>query len=58
MEEGEQLGREEAKIEALSELIRKKMENHKSLEQIAVDLEETVDSIRPIYEEIAKELQK
>ena len=52
------MGREEGKIEALSELIRKKMENHKSLEQIAVDLEETVDSIRPIYEEIAKELQK
>lgn len=49
---------EEGKKEALSGLIRNKMNNNKSLEQIAVDLDVPVDQIRPIYEEIEKELQK
>ena len=54
IEEGRQLGLKDA----FSGLIRNKMNNNKSLEQIAVDLDVQVDQIRPIYEEIAKELQK
>ena len=49
---------EEGKKEALAGLIRNKMNNNKSLEQIAVDLDVPVDQIRPVYEKIAKELQK
>ena len=47
---------EEGKKEALAGLIRNKMNNNKSLEQIAVDLDVPVDQIRPIYEELAKEM--
>ncbi|MDD7643622.1 MAG: hypothetical protein PUK75_14345, partial [bacterium] len=56
IEEGIKIGREAGKIDALRELIRKKMENHKALEQIAVDLDVPEDQIRPIYEELAKEM--
>lgn len=56
IEEGIKIGREAGKIDALCELIRKKMENHKSLEQIATDLDVTVDDIRSLYEQIAKEI--
>ena len=57
-----ELQREEAREEGIiygrEELIRKKILKQKSLEQIADDLEETPDEIRPLYEKIAKELQK
>lgn len=39
-------------------MIRNKMDNNKSLEQIVIDLDVPVDQIRPIYEEITKEIQK
>ena len=62
IEEGRKLGQEEGKKEglkeALSGLIRNKMVNKKSLEQIADDLDVPVDQIRPIYEELAKEMKK
>ena len=54
IEEGRQLGLKDA----FSGLIRNKMNNNKSLEQIAFDLDVPADQIRPIYEEIANELQK
>ena len=54
IEEGIELGR----AEEICELIRKKMQKKKSLEQIADDLEKTPDTIRPIYDQIAKELQQ
>lgn len=56
--EGLELGREAGIKEALSGLIRNKMDNNKSLEQIVIDLDVPVDQIRPIYEEITKEIQK
>ena len=49
---------EEGKKGALAGLIRNKMNNNKSLEQIADDLDVPVDQIRPIYEELAKEMKK
>ena len=62
IEEGRKLGQEEGKKEgfkeALSGLIRNKMVNKKSLEQIADDLDVPVDQIRPIYEELAKKIKK
>lgn len=40
----------------LNELIRKKLLRDKSLEQIADELEETLDGIRALYERIQAEL--
>ena len=48
MEEGEQKGREEF----LRSIILKKISKGKSLEQIADELEENVEDIRPLYEEL------
>ena len=39
-------------------MIRNKMVNKKSLEQIADDLDVPVDQIRQIYEELEKEMKK
>ncbi len=52
-EEGERIGR----IETLCKQIRKKLLKHKSLEQIADELEETPETIRPLYEQVQKELK-
>lgn len=53
-EEGERIGR----IETLCKQIRKKLLKHKSLEQIADELEETPEAIRPLYEQVQKELKQ
>ena len=41
----------------LEELVGKKIRKGKSLEQIAEDLEEEPETIRPIYERLTEELQ-
>lgn len=51
-EEGEKNGMQKK----LQDLIRKKIIKRKSLEQIADELEELPDDIRPIYEQIKKEM--
>ena len=51
-----ELQREEAWEELRRGLIRKKMQKKKSLEQIADELETTPEEIRPIYNEIAREM--
>ncbi|MDD6038281.1 MAG: transposase, partial [bacterium] len=58
LEEGREEGREEGIILGREELIRKKILKQKSLEQIADELEETPDEIRPLYDRIVKEIQK
>ena len=45
-----------AKQEQLIELIKKKLNKGKSLEQIADELEESVETIRPLYLRVLKEL--
>ena len=50
------LQREQEWEELRLELIRKKMQKKKSLEQIADELETTPEEIRPIYNEIAREM--
>ena len=47
---GEQAGREEGDIKRILTLICKKLVKGKSLEDIADDLEEKIDDIRPMYE--------
>ena len=47
---------EEGMQQKLKEQIRKKIYKGKSLEQIADDLEETPDVIRPLYEQIKEEM--
>ena len=47
---GEQAGREEGDIKRILTLICKKLIKGKSLEDIADDLEENIDDIRPMYE--------
>lgn len=54
--EGREEGREEGMQKKLHEQIRKKLLKRKSLEQIADELEETQDAIRPLYEQIKKEM--
>ncbi len=49
-EEGEKIG--------MQKLVRKKLLKHKSLEQIADELEETPETIRLLYEQVQKELQQ
>ncbi len=55
-----ELQREEAIEEGrelkLHEQIRKKLLKSKSLEQVADELEETLDAIRPLYEQIKEEM--
>ena len=55
-----ELQREEATEEGrelkLQEQIRKKLLKNKTSEQIADELEETPDAIRPLYEQVKEEL--
>ena len=51
-EEGEKNGMQKK----LYELVQKKLLKNKSLEQIADELEETPDAIRPLYEQIKEEM--
>lgn len=53
-EAAEARGRQEVK----AELIHKKLLKGKPLEQIADELEETMDAIRPLYEEMKEKLQE
>lgn len=46
--------KEEGRDELLTELITKKIAKGKSLEQIADELEEDIENIRPLYEELLK----
>ena len=51
-EEGEKNGMQKK----LYELVQQKLLKNKSLEQIADELEETPDAIRPLYEQIKEEM--
>lgn len=53
---GEEVGRKLGEKEKLREQIRKKLLKSKTLEQIAEELEEKPDKIRPLYEQIREEL--
>ena len=53
---GAEAGRKLGVEETLREQIRKKILKSKTLDQIAEDLEETPDKIRPLYEQITGEL--
>lgn len=55
-EEAVEEGREEGMKEKLYELICKKLLKNKSLEQIAEELEEDPETIRPLYEQIKEEM--
>ena len=55
-EEAIEEGREEGRELKLYEQIRKKLLKSKSLEQVADELEETLDAIRPLYEQIKEEM--
>ena len=55
--EGRKEGRKEGREEGMRELICKKMLKKKSLEQIADELEETVESIRPLYDRVKTEME-
>ena len=52
IEDGERIGKEIGKEEKLSEQIRKKIQKGKPLDQIADELEEVPETIRPLYEKI------
>lgn len=52
--DGIRVGREEGKAEQLLRLICKKLVKGKSLEEIADDLEEDVDTIKPMYDVAVK----
>lgn len=54
IEDGEKIG----KKEKLSELIQKKILKNKPLDQIADELEESPETIRPLYEKIRQEMQQ
>ena len=56
IEDGERIGKEIGKEEKLSEQIRKKIQKGKPLDQIADELEEVPETIRPLYEKIKQEL--
>lgn len=50
--------KEEGRDELLTELITKKIKAGKPLEQIASEVEETVDAIRELYQQILTDLEK
>ena len=50
------LHKEIGKEEKLSEQIRKKIQKGKPLDQIADELEEVPETIRPLYEKIKQEM--
>ena len=56
IEKGRLEGRMEGRLEGRISLIQKKLAKGKSLEQIADELEETVEVIRPLYEQILQEM--
>ena len=60
IEDGERIGKENGqeigKEEKLSEQIRKKIQKGKPLDQIADELEEVPETIRPLYEKIKQEM--
>lgn len=56
IEDGERIGKEIGKEEKLSEQIRKKIQKGKPLDQIADELEEMPETIRPLYEKIKQEM--
>lgn len=56
IEDGERIGKEIGKEEKLSEQIRKKIQKGKPLDQIADELEEVPETIRPLYEKIKQEI--
>lgn len=56
IEDGERIGKEIGKEEKLSEQIRKKIQKGKPLDQIANELEEVPETIRPLYEKIKQEM--
>ena len=58
IEDGERIGKEIGKEEKLSEQIRKKIQKGKPLDQIADELEEVPETIRPLYEKIKQEMLK
>lgn len=51
-----EIGKEIGKEEKLSEQIRKKIQKGKPLDQIADELEEVPETIRPLYEKIKQEM--
>ena len=53
---GKEIGKEIGKKEKLSEQIRKKIQKGKPLDQIADELEEVPETIRPLYEKIKQEM--
>ena len=53
---GKEIGTEIGKEEKLSEQIRKKIQKGKPLDQIADELEEVPETIRPLYEKIKQEM--
>lgn len=56
IEDGERIGKEIGKEEKLSEQIRKKIQKGKPLDQIADELEEVPETIRPLYEKIKQKM--
>ncbi len=56
IERGREEGRQEGKLSTLLTQIKKKFAKGKSLEQIADELEETVENIRPLYEQVQAEM--
>ena len=58
IEDGQKIGKEIGKEEKLSELIQKKILKNKPLDQIADELEESPETIRPLYEKIKQEMQQ
>ena len=56
IEDGERIGKEIGKEIKLSEQIRKKIQKGKPLDQIADELEEVPETIRPLYEKIKQEM--
>ncbi len=55
---GKEIGKKIGKEEKLSEQIRKKIQKGKPLDQIADELEEVPETIRPLYEKIKKEMMQ
>ena len=56
-EKGIEKGRAEGKLDTLITQIQKKLAKGKSLEQIADELEETVETILPLYKQIQAEMK-
>lgn len=57
LSEGKAIGITQGKQEQLSSMIAKKITKGKSLEQIADELEETVDEILPLYQQLLSKTQ-